>query len=101
MQIKKFDEKWDTEEINEYIGIFNILVLFEILPVIREANMLIYGKNLTDTQKLQLKEFITSMFGGQTLTDDLCIKINEFAVKWYNKVILCKRARVLNSGKKE
>ena len=99
MQIKKFDERWSVDEINEYVKSFNILILFEIFNVIKEAKIIIHGKDMNDKQKQKLKELIIVLFGGQVITDSLCIKINDFGVKWYNKFILKKLARVINFKK--
>ena len=101
MQIKKFNEPWTNEEIKKYIDTFNVLVLFEVYSAIKEAQIIIHGKNLIDKQKKQLKEFITMLFGGEFITDKLCIRINRFAEKWYNKIILKKHARVINFKKRK
>jgi len=99
MQIKKFYEHWSGEEINSYIDEFNILVLFQTQSSSIEARIVIYGK-LSDTQKEQLLERITTLFGGMNLSDSLCNKINEYAEKWYNKFVLKRQARVLNFGRR-
>jgi len=97
MQVKGFDEEWTGDEINEYIDQFHILVLFKTYGNI--AQLLVYGK-LDDDQKYKLKERITNIFGGQHLNKQICTKINEYASKWYTKIVLGHRRRIINVGKK-
>ena len=61
-----------------------------------QATLRIYG-SLTDKRKEQLRLRILSLFGGQNMTEALCDKINEYASKWYKKVVLHKQTRVINS----
>lgn len=100
MHFKEFYEEWDEHEINEYLDQFGILVLFKIHLTSKEAEVVIHG-NITDTQADQLKGFITMLFGGSSLSRPLCSKINEFAEKWHNKIVLKKKARVVNFKKKD
>lgn len=101
MKRKEFYETWTKEEIDEYVDSFGVLVLFKIKPLLKEAELLVYG-NITDEQAKKLENHIGTIFGGTSLTKPMCNKINEFAEKWYRKVILNKRARVINfkKGKK-
>lgn len=100
MNFKEFYEEWDEQEINEYIDQFGILVLFKIHFSTKEAEVEIHG-NITDKHVNQLKAFIAMLFGGASLSKVLCGKINEFAEKWYNKVVLNKKARVINFKRKD
>lgn len=98
--MKRFDVKWSKEEIDEWVDIYNVLVLFEEW-VGREAKVVIHGK-IDATNQMKLAEAIVRYFGGTHMTPSVCRKVNEFSQKWYNKNILNKKARVLNSkGKKK
>lgn len=92
---KEFYQQWEEQEIDEYVDQFNILVLFVIDIMLREAQIVIHGK-LTYEQKEQLMIVIITLFGGRQMSKPLCNKINEFSEKWYNKFILKKKARVIN-----
>ena len=94
--MKEFYEEWTSEEIEDYIRPFGIVVLFETSLFYNEAKIIIHGKCLNDYCKKILEEKITNKFGGQTLTKEMCDKINQFAERWYNKEILLKKARVVN-----
>lgn len=80
--IKDF-QNWTNEEIDRYINKYHVLVLFSISKI-GKANMEIFG-NLSDTQKQQLFLLIANLFGGNILSAPVRYKINEFAIKWYNK----------------
>lgn len=95
MRFKEFYETWTDKEILDYIGQFGILVLFRIHNTTKEAEVVIHGR-ITETQSDQLKGFISLLFGGSSLSSLLCVKINEFAEKWYNKYVLNRKARVIN-----
>lgn len=97
--MKEFFEPWTEKERKEYLETNPVLVLFNVNLNKKEAKIEILGK-LTEHQKNILLEAITTMFGGIKLTSKVCKKINEYANKWYNKFILKKKARVINSGKK-
>ena len=99
--MKEFDDKWEKNEIDEWLDIYSVLVLFETQWVVRDAKVVIHAK-MDATNKMRLAEAIARHFGGTGLTRPVCHKVNEFAQKWYNKHILKKKARVLNSkGKKK
>lgn len=91
---KAFDEAWTSEEIGEYLDLYGILVLFHIDPFLT-ANVTVYGHNLDAYQK-EIHELINNYFAGATINKSLGKKINEFAIKWYNKHVLKKKARVVN-----
>lgn len=97
--MKEFFEPWTDQEKKDYLSANNVLVLFNVDLKRKEAKIEILGK-LTEHQKNVLLEAITNVFGGIKLTSKVCNKINEYADKWYNKFILKKKARVINSGKK-
>lgn len=99
--MKAFDEKWEQREIDEWLDTYNVLVLFETQWVVRDAKIIIHGK-MDTTNKLRLASDVAKYFGGISLTYPVAAKVNEYAQKWYNKHILKKKARVLNSkGKKK
>jgi len=92
---KEFYEVWEEPEIKEWIEQYNVLVLFSANLATREADINIHG-NLKKSEKLALAAEIAKHFGGTTMTKQVCNKINEFAEKWYNKVISKTKARVIN-----
>ena len=94
--MKGFCDHWTSEEIEDYIYPFGILVLFETILFSKEARIIVYGKLLDDHCKEMLVGRITEKFGGQDVCSTLCNKINRFAEKWYNKEIMLKKARVIN-----
>ena len=83
--MKKFNEMWTNEEINSYLSKNNILILFKNSS--NKYTMNIYG-DISDDQKKQLSVFFRNMFGSHTGTDMIFDKINEIAIKWYNKIRL-------------
>lgn len=95
---KEYYQEWTDQEIAEYVDTFSILVLFAIDVALKEAQIIVHG-NLSDEQKEQLVIVIATLFGGTNMSKALCNKINEFSEKWYNKVILKKKARVINYKK--
>ncbi len=97
---KEFYQEWTEQEIEEYIDQFSVLVLFEIHAASKEAEIVVHGK-LTEDQKHQLLIVIVALFGGTNMSVELCSRINEFAEKWYTKIVLKKKARVINFSKKE
>lgn len=96
MAIKSFRDTWTKDEIAEYVRDYNILVLFEEDWPSREAIIVIHSK-ISAAKKDGLREKIIAIFGGRALTDQICDKVNEYAVKWFNKVILQRKSRVVNS----
>ena len=94
-------DKWTKDEINEYIKIHNVLVLF-ILPKsqVGEAELSIHGE-IDEKEKLLLKIFITKQFGGKNMSEDLVIMINEYASTWYSQYIVPGPIRLLNFAKKK
>lgn len=76
-------QNWTSREIDKYINEYHVLVLFSISKI-GKANMEIFG-NLSDVQKQQLFSLIANLFGGSILSVPVRHKINEFAIKWYNK----------------
>lgn len=97
--MRPFHEPWTDEEIKRHVADYNVLVLFDIKNVVREAEIVIHG-NMNKTQKHVLLENIIKLFGGAPLTNALCNKINEYAEKWYNKEVLKRKARVINIKRK-
>jgi len=98
---KQFYEKWTEKEIFDHVDEKDVLVLFVLpKPPIKEVGLSIYGK-LDDEQKESLLLSITEEFGGESLSDDICYWINEFARLWYEKTFGVKRIRLINFGKKE
>lgn len=97
-KMKNFYEEWDDDEIKNYIRQNPVLVLFRIHLGINEAELLIHGK-LNKKQKMLLKICIVGKFGNKRMSDDLCIRINEYAEMWYNDYLAPKKVRVLNFGK--
>jgi hypothetical protein len=95
---KEFYQHWSDQEIKDYVKCFNVLVLFVIHASLGEAEIIVHG-NITDEQKRQLTIVITTLFGGSNMDKSLCNKVNEFAEKWYSKIILKKKARVINFRK--
>ena len=85
--MKKFNDIWTEDDIAEYIANYNILVLFS-KSLENKYIMSIYGNNISEIQKEQLKSRFYSMFGSHSATDKILDKINEIAIKWHNKVIL-------------
>jgi hypothetical protein len=99
--VKKFYEDWDDDEINDFLSRTPVLVLFKIHLGVNEAELLVHGK-LNEKQKMLLKICIIAEFGGKNMSEDMCIKINEYAEMWYNDYILApKKVRVLNFSKRE
>ncbi len=97
--MKNFYEEWDDDEIKNYISRNPVLVLFKIHLGINEAELIIHGK-LNEKQKMLLKICIVGEFGGKKMSDDTCVRINEYADLWYNDYILApKKIRVLNFSK--
>ena len=99
MQIKKFYEPWTPAEVDDYLKIFNILVLFEPSAVAGQTVLRVYG-NISEKRKAQLTEKILLMFGGKIVTEILCDKANEYAHKWYKKVVIGNK-RVINIRRKK
>jgi len=98
--VKNFYEEWDDDEINDYTSQNPVLVLFKIHLGINEAELVIHG-NLNDKQKMLLKICIVGEFGGKKMSDDMSVRINEYAEMWYNDYILAaKKVRVLNFSKR-
>jgi hypothetical protein len=96
--VKKFYEKWDDDEINDFLVDTPVLVLFKIHLGINEAELVIHG-DLDEENKMLLKIHITEEFGGQNMSEEMCVKINEYAEMWYNDYILAPKIRVLNFNK--
>jgi hypothetical protein len=94
MKIKSFYDAWEQREIDEYLKIFNVLVLFSKNNTYT-CKIKIYG-DMTESKKEQLENKIAGIFGAHDITDAVCDKINEFASKWYSKVILNKTYRIIN-----
>lgn len=99
MKHKDFYKKWSQDEINDWLSVYSVLVLFEPDLYSNEAKINIHGK-LSESQKNQLLHEITSHFGGTVMNRSICEKINEFAEKWHSKHILHKKARVINVNTK-
>lgn len=98
--MKNFYEKWNDEEISEYIDQFNVLILFEIHRIFNEVEVIVYG-DFSNARKELLLLGVTSRFGGKKINSKICAEINEFAEKWYNKYVSKKTARVINFKKKQ
>jgi len=96
--VKKFYEEWDDDDIDDFLTETPVLVLFKIHLGINEAELVIHG-NLSENQKMLLKLCIIAEFGGKNMSEDMSIKINEYAEMWYNDYILAKKVRVLNFNK--
>lgn len=100
MKVKNFYEDWDQNEIDDYVKEYSVLILFKIHKHLREAEIIIHGK-LSEKQKLLLKLCILGEFGGKTMSEDLCTRINEYAESWYNDYVhIPRKIRVLNFRKK-
>lgn len=97
-KLKEYYQEWTEQEIDEYVDQFSVLVLFVIRAQLKEAEIVVHGK-LTDEQAEQLLLIIATLFGGRSMSKELCGKINEFSEKWYNKFILKRKARVINFRK--
>lgn len=97
--MKNFAEQWTKKEIDEWLDIYNVLVLFKPHWSTKTAEITIYGK-MDTALKIKLVEDIAKTFGGAHMTKKVCNKVNEFAEKWYNKYVLKRRARVINTRKK-
>ena len=97
--MKKFYEEWSDDEIDDFLTRTPVLVLFKIHLGINEAELIIHGK-LSERQKILLKLCIIGEFGGKNMSEDMSIRINEYAEIWYNDYILApKKVRVLNFNK--
>lgn len=98
---KFLNSNWTEQEISDYLSVVGVLVLFEIEVNLfnREAKIIIKG-DFSSWDKSSLKDDITKYFGGKDISDELCIRINEYAEKWYNKKIARRKARVINKVKK-
>ena len=97
--MKKFYEKWDSEEIDDHLRVCPILILFKIHVNLGEAEIVVHG-NLSQKQEILLKVCIVGEFGGDKMSEKLCITINEYAEKWYNRFVKPQKIRVLNFAKK-
>lgn len=93
--MRNFYEEWSNNEINDYIDQNPVLVLFKIHLGINEAELIIHGK-LNEEQKMLLKTRIAKKFGGKMISEDMCIRINEYAEMWYNDISAPQKIRVLN-----
>ena len=98
--MKTFEEKWSDKEIIKYIDQFNVLILFKAHKIFNEVEMLVYG-DFSDSKKELLLLSISMKFGGKKMTTKICVEINEFAEKWYNKFVSKKISRVINFKKKK
>lgn len=98
--VKKFYDKWNEEEIDDYVNKYSVLVLFRIHKRINEAEIVLHG-GLNRKQNLLLRVCIIGKFGGGQFTDDACIKINDYAKEWYKDFVAAPRkVRVLNFKRK-
>jgi hypothetical protein len=91
---------WSEQEINEYVDLVGVLVLFEIEISLfsREAKIIVHGK-MNTWDRESLRDDIIKKYGGKDITDEIGIRVNEYAEKWYNKKILKRKARVLNKSR--
>lgn len=99
---KFFSVNWNEQDIKDYLAAVGVLILFEIeisLFSKREAKVVVHG-SFSSWDKDMLRDDIVLKFGGTDITDDIGIKINEYAEKWYNKKILRRKARVINKVEK-
>ena len=92
---KEFYDSWTTEEVDDYLKEFNILILFKVHLLYNEAEVLIHA-DIADDKKDLLRGKISMLFGGDTLSRDLCLRVNEYAERWYSRNILNKKAMVIN-----
>ena len=97
--MKKFYDKWKAKEINDYIAQFNVLVLFSIVTLFDEVEIVIHGNFKTSKKKMMLLKII-SKYGGLKLTDVMCAEINEYAERWFNRNISKESSRIINFGKR-
>ncbi len=93
------DEDWKDDAINRYVKQFKVLVLFRVHSVSKEVELIIHGDFSIKKKKLLLIDIIRK-YGGKNLSPNICVEINDFAEKWYNKYVSEKRARVINFKKK-
>lgn len=94
--MKSFDDQWSGEEIYSHVAKCSILVLFAESQVSnKEAIITIYSK-IDVKRKEALLDKILEYFGGRPLTSQICVAINEFAMRWHRKNILKKKSRVIN-----
>lgn len=99
--MKKFYESWTQEEIDEYLaGDKKVLVLFSIHAGTKEARLLIHGQ-LKESQKALLKVCIANEYGGLHMSEDLVVRINDYADSWYYRYVERAPIRLINLGKRK
>lgn len=99
---KRFFESlnWKEVDIKDYVNTHSVLVLFKLHIFSGEADLLIHG-DLNEKEKLLLKVCIIGKFGGKNISDDLYVKINEYAEEWHNDFVKQPSIRVLNFKKRK
>ena len=98
--MKNFYDTWSEDEVSNYLGQNPVLVLFKLDYISREAEIIIHA-NLNEKQKSLLRSCIVGEFGGKRMSEDMCIKINEYAERWYEDYIKSPKIRVINFGGKK
>lgn len=83
--IKKFNQFWFKEEIDDYLTKFNVLVIIQTKYgfLSGSADIRVYSTKLGRISRSLLKQEILREFSGCPFTDALCDLINAFAEKWY------------------
>lgn len=99
---KFFNTNWSAQDISDYLSAVGILILFEIEINFfnKEAKVIVHG-DFSLWDKDLVRDEIMKKFGGKDITDEVCILINEYAEKWYNKKIKRRKARVVNKVAKK
>jgi len=97
--MKKFYSKWSTEEIVDYVSQFKVLILFNVVTLFDEVEIVIHGNFGASKKKMMLFNII-SKYGGQKLSDAMCAEINEYAERWFNRNVSKESSRIINFGKR-
>jgi hypothetical protein len=94
-------DDWTKLQIDEHLKMFGVLVLFALESTFfgPEIKLVVYGDKISEFDKMVIKEEISDYYGGDPITTKVCVLINELALRWYNKNILKKKARVVNKKK--
>jgi hypothetical protein len=82
--MKKFNEIWTKSEIEQYVRKNGILVLFENKA--NEYAIVMHVDKAGDDEIANIKSKIYMMFASHNISDSIMSKINEIAIKLYNKV---------------
>ena len=97
--MKKFYDKWSPAEIDDYTSQFKVLILFNVVTLYDEVEVVIHGNFKTSKKKAMLISIITK-YGGRKLSDAICAEINEYAERWFNRNVSTESSRIVNFGKR-